>query len=96
MERISVIDDPTPRCPIFLAGRRCLGCQKKHSFPWQDGILCLGNNTRRCDFGSRCWYLHKFPLPRNELPPPPSQDEYLVEPLGVTMFRLRNGILLKK
>ena len=96
MERASFIDDPTPRCTIFLAGRRCTGCKKKHLFNWQEGILCQGNNTRRCDFGSRCWYLHNPPLPRNELPPEPKLDEYLIEPLAVNMFRLHNGIPSKK
>ena len=88
MERASNMDDPTPRCKDYLKGIRCLGCNKQHRFPWQDDVLCDGNKVGKCDYGSKCWFYHNPPLPKNVLPPEPGPDDYVDEPLAVTMRRL--------
>ena len=76
--------DTTPRCRAHLLGQKCFKgdfCNKSHSYPKEDKILCKYYREKRCSrTASDCWFYH----PKQSVTKPiPEEDRYLlVQPMG--------------
>ena len=76
--------DTTPRCRAHLLGQKCFKgeyCNKSHSYPKEDKILCKYYREKRCSrTASDCWFYHPKQLVTK---PIPEEDRYLlVQPMG--------------
>ena len=82
------IDDLSKeRCKSFMKNRKCTGndCPKIHRMPHMDNIWC--NNETECTYKEDCWFKHGD---GNKILNEPT--EYLVEPLAVTLGRIKRKI----
>ena len=92
MEDNKFIDEQSKeRCKSYLNNRKCAGsdCPKIHRMPHMDGIWC--NNETECIYKENCWFKHGD---GNKILDEPT--EYMVEPLAVTLGRIKRKMQLEK